>query len=66
MYTQLTMKTIYQVKVKINIGEVESDCYAVAHVEDDGKHNDVKRIINFESVAAFIKHRIDHPGDFSN
>ncbi|MBC7901164.1 MAG: hypothetical protein H7070_14055 [Saprospiraceae bacterium] len=59
------MKTTYQVKVTVKMGEVESDCYADTHVEDDGVKNDLTREVRFETVADFIEYRINNPEEFT-
>jgi len=58
------MKTIYQVKVAFRIGDIESECYAIAHIHDDGKKDEREIEVHFDTLIDFIDYRVAHADEF--
>ena len=56
------MKTIFKVRVTIKMEEVETTCYAVIDTIDNGNDDKKEIEILFESVADYVKSRVDFNG----
>ena len=59
------MKNIYQVKVSFKIGDIESECFATAHIEDDGSEDGREIEVHFDTLIDFVDYRVSHPHEFA-